>query len=75
MSQEELGERAITAEQWATEVSTLLLRRNPPAVIWRGQSAMLARVTSAMPSGMFQGVIKRMTKLNVVEEIIKESRR
>ncbi len=75
MSQQELTERGITAEQWAAEVAALLLGRNPPAVIWRGESALLARVASMMPSGMFEGMIKRITKLDLAEEIIKESRK
>jgi 1-acylglycerone phosphate reductase len=75
MSQEGLVERGITAEQWAAEVSALLLGKSPPTVIWRGESALMARVASMMPSGMFEGMLKRMTKLDVVEEIIKKSRR
>ena len=75
MSQEELRERGITAEQWAAEVAALLLGKSPPAVIWRGESALLARVACMMPSGMFEGMIKRITKLDLVEEIVKESRR
>ena len=75
MSQEGLVERGITAEQWAAEVSALLLGKSPPTVIWRGESALMARVASMMPSGLFEGMLKRMTKLDVVEEIIKKSRR
>ncbi|KAK3390136.1 short-chain dehydrogenase [Podospora didyma] len=76
MSQEGLMDKGITAEQWADEVATLLLGKNPPAVIWRGESATLARMAVAMPcGGLFEGFIKKMTKLDVVEEIIKESRR
>ncbi len=75
MSQEGLKERGIAAEQWAAEVSALLLGKNPPAVIWRGESAMLARVASSMPSGIFEGTIKKMTKLDIVEDLIKESRK
>ena len=75
MSQEELGGRGMTAEQWADQVATLLLRKSPPAVIWRGESAILARVASMLPFGLFEGTIKRMTKLDVVGAIIKESRK
>ena len=75
MSQEGLKEIGITAEQWASEVMALLLRKSPPAVIWRGESAFSARVASMLPSGWFEGMIKKMTKLDVVEKIIKESRR
>ncbi|WQF80589.1 Putative short-chain dehydrogenase/reductase SDR, NAD(P)-binding domain superfamily [Colletotrichum destructivum] len=75
MSQKGLAERGVTAEQWAAEVAALLLGKNPPAVIWKGESAMVARVASSMPCNMFEGFIKKMTKLDVVEELITESRR
>lgn len=74
MSQEGLSDRGITPEQWATEVSELLLGKNPPAVIWRGESATIARVASMLPSGLFEGRLQKLTKLDVVEQIIKQSR-
>ncbi|KAH8655336.1 short-chain dehydrogenase [Xylariales sp. PMI_506] len=74
MSQEELRGHGISPEQWASEVSSLLLGRNPPAVIWRGESALLARVASALPFGLFEGMLKKMTKLDVVEKIIQAKR-
>ncbi|TQN64196.1 NADPH-dependent 1-acyldihydroxyacetone phosphate reductase [Colletotrichum shisoi] len=75
MSQKGLAERGVTPEQWAAEVAALLLGKNPPAVIWKGESAMVARVASSIPCNMSEGFIKRMTKLDVVEELITESRR
>ena len=74
MSQKGLSGFGVTAEQWAAEVAVLLLGKSPPKVIWRGESALLARVASMMPSGLFEGQLKKMTKLDVVEEIIKEKR-
>ncbi|KIV78529.1 hypothetical protein PV11_10237 [Exophiala sideris] len=75
MSQQELTKIGISPEQWASEVATLLLGKSPPAVIWRGESALPARVASMMPCNMFEGMLKKMTKLDVVEHIIKESRK
>lgn len=75
MSQRDLAHRGVTPEQWAAEVVPLLLGRSPPGVIWRGESALLARVAVAMPcGGIFEGMIKRMTKLDVVEEVVRERR-
>ncbi|KAK4233735.1 hypothetical protein C8A03DRAFT_19233 [Achaetomium macrosporum] len=73
MSQEDLRGRGITAEQWAEEVAGLLLGRNPPAVIWKGESAMVVRVASAMPCDLFEGPIKKMTGMDRVEEIIRRN--
>ncbi|KAK2063132.1 NAD(P)-binding protein [Colletotrichum caudatum] len=75
MSQENLLSVGISADQWAAEVAPLLLGRNPPAVIWKGESATLARLACAMPCNMMEGYIKKLTKLDVVEEIVIESRR
>ncbi|KAK0649931.1 short-chain dehydrogenase [Cercophora newfieldiana] len=74
MSQEGLKDRGIPPEQWAAEVTTVLLGKNPPAVIWKGEGASLARLGVGIPGNMFEGMIKKMTKLDVVEQIIKESR-
>ena len=74
MSQDGLKERGISAEQWAAEVTPLLLGKNPPAVIWKGEGAALVRVAVAMPGRVFETSIKRMTKMDVVETLIKESR-
>ncbi|GJC78877.1 short-chain dehydrogenase cctT [Colletotrichum liriopes] len=75
MSQEGLVKIGIAAEQWAAEVAGLLLGKSPPAVIWKGESATAARLASSMPCNMFEGMVKRMTKLDIVEEIITESRK
>lgn len=74
MSQEGLKDRGIPAEQWAAEVVSLLLGKNPPAVIWKGEGASLVRLAVGMPGRIFEGTIKKMTKLDVVERLIKESK-
>ncbi|KAF4825115.1 Short-chain dehydrogenase cctT [Colletotrichum siamense] len=75
MSQDELRVRGISPDQWASEVSSALLAKSPPRVIWRGESALLSRVASMLPPGLFEGILKKMTKLDVVENIVKEGRR
>ncbi|KAK4154240.1 hypothetical protein C8A00DRAFT_32995 [Chaetomidium leptoderma] len=74
MSQEALLERGISADQWAAEVVGVLLGRNPPAVIWKGESATVARVATAVPCGLMEGMVKKMTGLTEVEEIIRKGR-
>ncbi|KAF9877459.1 putative short-chain dehydrogenase [Colletotrichum karsti] len=75
MSQEELRVIGISADEWAAQVSAPLLSQNPPRVIWRGESALVSRIASMLPSWIFEGMLKKMTKLNLVEDIIQESRR
>lgn len=74
MSQDDLREIGISPEQWAIEVSALLLGNNPPSVIWRGENALAARVSSMLPAWLSEGVLKKMTKLTLVEAIIEKSR-
>ncbi|KAK8127958.1 NAD(P)-binding protein [Apiospora sp. TS-2023a] len=74
LSQEGLADRGITPEQWAREVADLLLSGNPPQVIWKGESAALARVVTLLPSWFFEGFLKKLTRLDEVERIIVDSR-
>ncbi|KAK8080197.1 NAD(P)-binding protein [Apiospora hydei] len=74
MSQEGLADRGITPEQWAREVAALLLSGNPPQVIWKGESATLAWAGTLLPAWLFEGFLKKLTKLDEVERIIKEDR-
>lgn len=74
MSQDDLREIGITPEQWAAEVSALLLGNNPPSVIWKGENALMSRVGSMLPTWVAEGVLKRITKLTLVEAIIERSR-
>ncbi|KAK4209800.1 short-chain dehydrogenase [Rhypophila decipiens] len=81
MSQVDLKDgMKVTAEEWADEVVLLLLGRNPPSVIWKGESAFMARLAVGLPrfgnhgGGLFEGFLKKMTGLGEVERVIKESR-
>lgn len=75
LSQEGLMDKAISVEEWTEQVVGLLLREEVPREIWRGKSAFLGRVASWLPSVWFEGMMKRMTKLDVVEGIIGESKK
>lgn len=61
-----------TAEQWAREVVADLLKKNPPPVIWRGESAQMARIGSVLPFGTFDGMMKKMTGLEEIEKVIRK---
>ncbi|KAK4032068.1 hypothetical protein C8A01DRAFT_20819 [Parachaetomium inaequale] len=74
MSQEGLADRGITPEQWAGEVAGVLLGRNPPGEIWKGESALVARMAMAIPCGLAESVVKKMTGLDEVEEVIRKAR-
>lgn len=74
LTQEEMGGAGVTADQWASDVGKLLLSSNPPAEIWKGESAGTARMATMLPQSLFEGMVKKMTKLDIVEEKVKASR-
>ncbi len=74
MRGEDMVGLGIPAAQWARAVVQDLLRKTPPSNIWRGSQAWLIRLGTMLPFGMLDGMVKKMTKLDVVEEIIKETR-
>lgn len=57
--------------QWAKAVVGDLLGKNPPMVIWRGEQAWFARLVSVLPFAALDGMLKRLTGLDVVERIVK----
>lgn len=58
-----VGDRGITAEEWAKGVVADLQKSSVPPVIWRGESAWMARFASILPFGWIDGTYKRMTGL------------
>lgn len=66
MAQEFSARMGVPVDQWAAEVSALLLARNPPAVIWKGGKALLARLSTVLPHGLFDGYVKKLVGLDVV---------
>ncbi len=60
------------ARQWAGMVVRDLLREKPPPNVWRGSRAGLARLGTVLPFGMMDGRIKRMTGVDVVEQMVRD---
>ncbi|KAI1851584.1 hypothetical protein JX265_012334 [Neoarthrinium moseri] len=71
MSQAQFDGRGMTAENWAKAVVGDLMKRNPPVFIWRGDTALWARLASMMPCSIMDSILKKMMRLDIVEEIIK----
>ena len=69
---EEMVGMGTPAGQWARGVVQDLLRKTPPPNIWRGSQAWLVRLATMMPFGTFDGMIKKMTKFDVVEQILRK---
>jgi 1-acylglycerone phosphate reductase len=70
LRQDGFADTGMAAEQWSKLVVQDLLRKSPPLVIWRGDQAWLARIAAVLPFGMFDGTVKKLTELDVVEQIV-----
>ena len=71
MRNDKMADVGTPADQWAKEVVGDLLRKSPPLVIWRGANARLGRIGTIMPHGMMDSTIKKMTGLDVVEQMVR----
>ncbi|EXJ87652.1 hypothetical protein A1O1_04576 [Capronia coronata CBS 617.96] len=67
LRQERFVGEGLPADQWATAVTQDILQKQPPPVIWRGDSARLARVGSILPFGFLDGTAKKATGFDLVE--------
>ena len=68
LRQEHFVDQGMPSEQWAKQVVKDLLKKNPPPNIWRGEQAFLARIATILPFGMFDGMVKKLTGMDVVEQ-------
>lgn len=69
--QEGFTDVGVSAETWATAVVSDLSKNHPPSVIWRGEQAWLVRLGTILPFGTFDGIVKKMTGMSLVEQILK----
>ncbi|KAI1504779.1 NAD(P)-binding protein [Biscogniauxia marginata] len=73
LRQEGFEAGGLPADQWAEAVVQDLSKKSLPAVIWRGESAFLSRVLAMLPVGLFDGMLKKATGLDIVEQILKRT--
>jgi hypothetical protein len=66
------GFQRLTMERWAGQVVQDLLKKSPPATIWRGTNAKMGRIGTFFPHGMLDGTIKKVTGLDVVEQMVRK---
>lgn len=72
LRQEGFEDTGMPAPKWAELVVQDLSKKNPPSVIWRGESAWLTRIATVLPFGMFDGMVKKLTGLDVVERAVRK---
>jgi 1-acylglycerone phosphate reductase len=49
-----------------------IVEEEPTPIIWRGNQAWSARIAAALPFGMFDGTVKQLRELDVVEQTIEK---
>ncbi|EPE32336.1 NAD(P)-binding Rossmann-fold containing protein [Glarea lozoyensis ATCC 20868] len=70
MRNEELEKSLMDQKVWADLTVKDLLKPKPVPVIWRGTNAALVRLSTVLPFGWFDGMLKKMTGLDVVEKAV-----
>jgi hypothetical protein len=58
--------------RWAGQVVQDLLKKTPPATIWRGTNAKMGWIGTFLPHRMLDGTIKKVTELDVVEQMVRK---
>ncbi|KAI0835412.1 NAD(P)-binding protein [Hypoxylon sp. FL0890] len=69
---EGIEDKGAPADQWAEQVVQDLLRKNPPRVIWRGESAGLSWLSTMMPYSISDEIIKRLGGLDEIKQVIQK---
>lgn len=68
--QEQFDDAGMPAQKWAKLVVHDLLEKNPPPVIWRGESAWLRWLGTILPFGTMDGFVKKLTGMDVVGQTV-----
>ncbi|RFU34822.1 hypothetical protein B7463_g1548, partial [Scytalidium lignicola] len=72
MRNDKMADAGMPAQQWAGQVVQDLLKKTPPATIWRGTNAKMGRIGTIFPHGILDGTIKKLTGLDVVEQMVRK---
>ncbi|KAK8070928.1 IBR finger domain protein [Apiospora hydei] len=72
MAGEDTAANGTESSVWADSVVKDLSRPNPAHWVWRGRHASEVRLASLLPVGTLDGVIKKISKIDVLEQKIKE---
>lgn len=62
----------VPAHEWAKQVVHDLLKKKPPANIWRGAAAFLVWVGTFLPYGMLDRTVKKSSGFDVVEQKVRK---
>ncbi|KAI0972011.1 NAD(P)-binding protein [Xylaria arbuscula] len=72
LRQEQFVSVGMPSEQWAEAIVRDLSKKNPPSLIWRGESSFICWLTTLLPHGWSDGFVKKATGLADVEQILRQ---
>lgn len=72
LRQEGFEDKGMPAEEWAKAVVRDLGAKKVKGVIWRGESAWLTWFATFLPTGMLDGMVKKLTGLDAVEQTVRQ---
>ncbi len=72
LRQEQFDDTGMPAQKWSKLVVHDLLKKKPPPVIWRGESAWLTWLATILPFGTLDGFVKRLTGMDVVAQTVRK---
>ncbi|KAJ8125900.1 hypothetical protein O1611_g7736 [Lasiodiplodia mahajangana] len=72
LRQEQFVDGGMPNQQWAEAIVRDLSKKNPSTVIWRGEGAFLCWVMSLLPSFLTDGLVKKLTGLDEVAQILRK---
>lgn len=70
LRQEQFDDAGMPAEKWSKLIVRDLMKKKPPPVIWRGESAWLTWLGTVLPFGTLDNFIKKLTGMDVVAQIV-----
>lgn len=62
---------ATSASEWANGVVQGLSKKNPSSLLYGGASAFLIRITSVLPFGWTDGLVKKLVGLDIINRVIR----
>jgi NAD(P)-dependent dehydrogenase (short-subunit alcohol dehydrogenase family) len=72
MAGDQPGLERIDAKSWAKQVAKDLSQPKPPYLVYRGAKAGTARIVSHLPIGIADGILKKMSGIDVLEQKIQD---
>ena len=70
MRSDQFHQGAVPTRPWAEAVVKDLLSKKPPSNIWRGGQVWLVRLSTVLPFGVLDTMLKKMSGLDIVKEKI-----